>query len=103
MPCCFKSSLKSVRIFDFSGHEYQIELVKFLLKNATVLREIKIVWTYSDMEMQVHIENQLQPLLVNKCVITFEDMLGDMLGSCKQAIATFKKTLILKTLGSAAT
>lgn len=73
-PFCFKSSLKLVCISDFYGEE-QIELVKFLLENATALREIKIFWLKvitSELEMLDDIKKQLQPSPSSNCVITFQ-------------------------------
>ncbi|KAF7141116.1 hypothetical protein RHSIM_Rhsim06G0213600 [Rhododendron simsii] len=42
VPCCLSWHLKEVEIPQFDGKEYQLELVKYLLKNATVLKKMAI-------------------------------------------------------------
>ncbi|XP_057452365.1 F-box/LRR-repeat protein At4g14096-like [Lotus japonicus] len=45
VPCCFKSCLKLFCISDFDGGVAEMELLKFVLKNATVLGEIQLFYT----------------------------------------------------------
>ncbi|KAK4257410.1 hypothetical protein QN277_007003 [Acacia crassicarpa] len=62
-PHCIKYSLKFVRITDFWGRVAEMQFLMFLLKNATILRRIKIFCGESlsaDLEKQAEINNQLQ-------------------------------------------
>lgn len=72
LPCCFKSSLKSCDISDFRGDEAEIRLVKFLLENVTLLREMNIYCTgYLSKKSKklADVRNQLQALGMGSCVI----------------------------------
>ncbi|KAF7822894.1 F-box/RNI/FBD-like domain protein [Senna tora] len=63
VPHCFKSSLKSFIISDFDGCATDMQFLNFLLKNATILREITIFCEQSlaaDSKKQAEISNQLQ-------------------------------------------
>ncbi|XP_057450477.1 F-box/LRR-repeat protein At4g14103-like [Lotus japonicus] len=75
VPCCFKYSLKSFSISYFDGGEAEIQLLKFLLENATVLEEIRIFCSKtlsSNLKKQAEISNQLQPVVLENCVIKFQ-------------------------------
>lgn len=75
VPCCFKSCLKLFCISDFDGGAAEMELLKFVLKNATVLGEIQLFCSYSllaDLEKQAEICNELRPVGKGSCVITFK-------------------------------
>ncbi|KAI9117410.1 hypothetical protein K1719_011576 [Acacia pycnantha] len=63
VPRCIKYSLKLVRITDFWGRVAEMQFLIFLLKNATILRRIKIFCGESlsaNLEKQAEINNQLQ-------------------------------------------
>ncbi|XP_057452370.1 F-box/LRR-repeat protein At4g14103-like [Lotus japonicus] len=63
VPSCFKYSLKLFSISNFDGGEAEIQLLKFLLENATVLAEIRIFCSKTlsaDLKKQAEIGNQLQ-------------------------------------------
>ncbi|XP_039690772.1 putative FBD-associated F-box protein At3g60710 isoform X2 [Medicago truncatula] len=73
-PWCFTSSLKVCSISDFLGIEPDIEAVKFLLENATVLGEINISCSEllsKNLEKLADVRNQLQHLCQGRCVIKF--------------------------------
>lgn len=42
VPCCLSLHLKEVEILQFDGKEYQLELVKYLLENAKVLKKMTL-------------------------------------------------------------
>ncbi|XP_057457949.1 uncharacterized protein LOC130748721 [Lotus japonicus] len=74
VPSCFKYSLKLFSISHFRGVEAEIQLLKFLLENATVLAEIRIFCSKilsADLKKQAEISNQLQPVGLGSCVIKF--------------------------------
>ncbi|KAI9117309.1 hypothetical protein K1719_011475 [Acacia pycnantha] len=63
VPHCIKYSLKLVRITDFRGRVAETQFLIFLLKNATILRRMKIFCGESlsaDLEKQAEINNQMQ-------------------------------------------
>ncbi|KAI9117563.1 hypothetical protein K1719_011729 [Acacia pycnantha] len=63
VPRCIKYSLKLVKITDFWGRVAERQFLIFLLKNATILRRIKIFCGESlsaDLKKQAEINNQLQ-------------------------------------------
>ncbi|KAK9212616.1 hypothetical protein WN943_001998 [Citrus x changshan-huyou] len=41
---CLTCHLKTVDLVEFKGHEYELELVRFLLKNGHVLQKLRISW-----------------------------------------------------------
>ncbi|XP_057453423.1 F-box/LRR-repeat protein At4g14103-like [Lotus japonicus] len=74
VPFCFKYSLKLFSISHFRGVEAEIQLLKFLLENATVLAEIRIFCSKilsADLKKQAEISNQLQLVGLGSCVIKF--------------------------------
>ncbi|XP_057439838.1 F-box/LRR-repeat protein At4g14103-like [Lotus japonicus] len=86
VPSCFKNSLKLFSISNFDGGEAEIQLLKFLLENATVLSEIRIFCSKilsADLKKQAEISNQLQPVGLGSCVIklyqesAMEKIVGD--------------------------
>ncbi|KAI9117619.1 hypothetical protein K1719_011785 [Acacia pycnantha] len=63
VPHCIKYSLKLVRITDFWGRVAEMQFLIFMLKNATILRRMKIFCGESlsaDLKKQGEINNQLQ-------------------------------------------
>ncbi|KAH7842005.1 hypothetical protein Vadar_000395 [Vaccinium darrowii] len=50
VPSCFVSSLKTVRIADFDEKPVEMQFIRFLLKNATVLESLTLCSNSDDME-----------------------------------------------------
>ena len=75
VPCCFKSSLNRLCFLNFYGNEYEIQFVKFILKNAPYLGDIKIHCSrhlLADNEKVDDIWNQLDDVGgPESCVIDF--------------------------------
>ncbi|XP_024636441.1 putative F-box protein At1g58310 [Medicago truncatula] len=72
VPCCFKSSLNRLCIFNFYGDEYEIKFLTFMLKNCQYLGDIKIHSSRhltADAEKLDDVRNQLEDLGPESCVI----------------------------------
>jgi len=71
VPCCFEYSLKSFCDSDFRGLEQHIQFINFVLKNAKVLEEIRIVCS-SDISIDLaNIKSQLEAVVPKSCLMTF--------------------------------
>jgi len=74
VPSCFTSSLKTVRIADFDAKPVEMQFIRFLLKNATVLESLTLCSWPEDMnKLQQRVSSQLNNLPISSkcCVITF--------------------------------
>lgn len=74
VPCCFKSSLNQLFFSNFYGNDYEIQYVKFILKNSPYLGEINIHCSRhltADMEKMADVRNQFKDLGLESCVIKF--------------------------------
>ncbi|KEH21892.1 F-box/RNI/FBD-like domain protein [Medicago truncatula] len=72
VPCCFKYSLKSFCVSDFRGLEQHIQFINFVLKNAKVLEEIRIVCSSDITTYLDNIRSQLQAVCPESCLMTFQ-------------------------------
>ena len=76
VPHCLRSCLKEFSISNFNGKLAEIELLKYLLKNATILERMMIFCSESfeaDLKKQEEISNQLHMLRAGlaSCKIKF--------------------------------
>ncbi|KAH7843637.1 hypothetical protein Vadar_019032 [Vaccinium darrowii] len=74
VPSCFASSLKTVRIADFDEKPVEMQFIRFLLKNATILESLTLCSNSEDMkEKQQRKERKVQlnnlPRGSKSCVI----------------------------------
>ncbi|KEH21891.1 F-box/RNI/FBD-like domain protein [Medicago truncatula] len=71
VPYCFEYSLKSFCVSDFLGLEQHIQFIKFVLKNARVLEEIRIVCSSDILTDRDNIKSQLEAVVPKSCLMTF--------------------------------
>ncbi|RHN64840.1 putative FBD domain-containing protein [Medicago truncatula] len=74
LPCCIKSSLKLCSFSDFDGDEIEIQLLKCLTENATVLEAINIFCSgglSSNLKKLTDVRNHVQSLGLGSCVFKF--------------------------------
>jgi len=79
LPWCFKYSLKVCSISDFNGDELEIQAVKFLLENASLMINIFCSELLSkNLEKLADVRNQLQALGLGRCVIKVQSIFSSL-------------------------
>ncbi|VFQ58650.1 unnamed protein product [Cuscuta campestris] len=72
-PVCLKRSLKKIELLQLHGHEDEIKLIEYFLKNGRVLQEVVVVYYRNPLDPDILSRFSGCPKCSTKCQVLFKE------------------------------